>query len=179
MPEKKSTPRERTEQDVTPVVAMAHQSAVRMVAYEGRTFWNATAVYLQFAFLLIAAGVFPSFIGTDEPQLISVGGLLASLLGVLLTVLWYALASRVRKYQRYWIFSARELERSLPSHLQMFIRGEVLSLGDNVRVDNEHMRFTTTERVRMNWAVPVLYGTFFIAFLCLSILNFIRVVRAF
>jgi len=179
MPDKKSPPRQRTGQNASTVVAMAHQSAVRMVAYEGRTFWNVTAVYIQFAFLLIAAGVFPAFVGSNEPQLISLGALLASLLGLLLTVLWYALASRVRKYQRYWIFSARELERSLPKHLQMFIRGEVLSLGDNVRVDNEQMRFTTIERVRMNWAVPVLYGTFFIAFLSLSILNLARVIRAF
>lgn len=161
------------------VLIMAHRSAVRMVAYEGRTFWNATAVYVQLAFLLIAGGVFPSFAGSSEPGLVALGGIAVSSIGLLLTLLWLAMIARVRKYQRYWILSAREIERKLPDRAQMFVRGEKLAEGDTVEVDNERIKFTYLERVRMRWAVPVLYAAFIFVFLILLILNFLRVLEAY
>lgn len=156
-----------------------YNSAFSMIEYEGLTFWRATSVYLQFTFILIAGSVFPTFINTAEPKTVSIIGLVISVLGLFITISWLSLVSRARKYQHYWILSARELEQFLPEPSRFLTRGELFSDGNIVSVNGEKIRFTSYERIRMGSIARGLYFAFTGIYLGLIILNSIRIVQAY
>ena len=162
----------------TEIIA-AYQSAVDLAIYEGGLAWQATSVYIQFSILLIAGAIFPSFVGTINPQILSLAGLILSFVGVGSTLAWWSMIGRSRTYYQYWILSARELESQLSEPIQTLTRGAKFAEGDNVVVDSTSIKFRLFERIKMRTNFSLIYATFLLSFIVIMIINFLRVIKAF
>jgi hypothetical protein len=157
----------------------AYRAAVHLMAYEGRLSWQATSVFIQATFILVAASVFPSFLGSQNDKLLITTALLVSIFGIFWTITWGAMVGRSRRYHLYWLLCARELETTFADSVKTLQRGKNLAKGNTVIVDGEDIGFRMVERIRMTWAIYIVYFVFMVLFIFLAIINLIRIVETF
>lgn len=160
-------------------IRAAYQSSVQLIVYEGGVTWRTTAVFIRFATLLIAGAIFPAFIGSVNPKLIATAGLIFSIAGLAVSIMWWSMISRSRKYYEFWFYSARELETMMYSGIQTFQRGFEFSRGNEVSVSNTTMRFSFIQRIKMRSNLNLFYGLFTGVFALLGIINVYRVIVEF
>jgi len=160
-------------------IRAGYQIAIQLAIYESRLSWHTTAVFVAFACLLVAGAVFPSFIGTVAPKIISLVGFAFSLIGLIASLMWWSMVSRSRKYYTYWFLSARELEKQMSENVKVIERGGVFSDGNKITVDEKELVFKAIERIRMKTNINMFYITFMILFVFLVGVNIIRVIKAF
>jgi Flp pilus assembly protein TadB len=151
---------------------------IQLMIYEGQLAWRATAVFVPFATALMVASVFPTFTGATDPRILTFTSLFLSLAGLAVAFMWWSMIRRSRRYYRYWIATARELERHLAAVVTIQ-RGKEIADGNARQVDGETIGLRHLERIRMGANLTVLYAVFLLAFLGLAFLNFVRVIKAF
>lgn len=168
-------------------VRAAYQSAIQLITYEGQLSWQTTSVFVQFGILLVAASVFPSFIGTDDKRLIAVTGFVLSIIGLIASVMWWSMIARSRRYYTFWIYNASELEKYMSEKVRTFRKGYRFSRNHEVKFtlqseDGEELvplQFKFIERIKMTSNFHLLYGTFTAIFLLISLINLFRLGQSF
>lgn len=170
-------------------IRIAYQSVVSFITYEGHLSWSVTSVFVQFAILLIAASVLPSFIGSTDARFTSITGFVLSLVGMVASIMWWSMVARTRKYYQYWLFTARELEQYMAQEIRTFERGFDLAVGGQAtfkfpqKADHtggsQAIQFKAIERIKMQTNFRILYGTFTAIFIMLAVLNIVRITQAF
>ena len=157
----------------------AYQSCIHLFCAEGDVQWRAAGVFFPFAALLAAGAMLSSFVGSDDPRAISVAGLVVSLIGVMVSIMWWSMVSRSLTYHKYWIICARELERLMSEEVKTLLRGQQLASGDAITVDGVSIRMSTISRLAITRTMYLLYGLFVLAFVALAGLSFYGIVVAF
>lgn len=168
-------------------IRSTYQVATALIVYEGQLTWRVTSVFLQFAILLIAAAVFPSFIGSVDLRTQAVVGFALSVLGCVASIMWMSMVFRNRKYYQYWLFKATELEQKMAEESTVYVDGYKFSGGATIefptlkKKNNGHevAEFRFLERVKMRSNLLILYFTMFTIFVFLLILNLVRIIAAF
>jgi hypothetical protein len=169
------------EKDTSEDVRVAYQSAVAMITYEGQLTWQVTSVFMQFSAGLVAVSVLPNFIGEATPLILYIVALVLSAAGCVASVMWASMIFRNRRYYQYWLFTAAELEAKMAEPVKTFSVGYDFSSGEAIRFSNathpdqaKKSRLRFIERVRMSSNLGILYATFLLVFLILTIVNLIR-----
>lgn len=166
-------------EDTIKSIEIGYQTAVQLWIYEGNLIWKTIDEYSKLALILIAGSIFPSFLQTNSDRVVSIVGLVLSVIGLVTTLLWWSMASRCIAYHKYWILSARELEKKLPASVRTLERGEKMSNGDSVDVGKEKISFLNISRFRMTQGISLFYIIFLLIFVILVIVNIIRLVNVF
>lgn len=81
-----------------------------------------------------------------------------AVIGLALTWIFWSIAVRLGNYNRYWMASARELEKMMAPAVVMIQRG--LELRNGVKVDGEKHGFTGAGRVSAWSQLHWFYGAF-------------------
>lgn len=173
-----------TEQPVQPApdpedIRVGYASAVDLAIYDGQLSWTITGIYVQFAFLMVAGAIFPSFVGSDDNQVLALAGLAISLAGIIITGMFGSTVSRVRVYESYWVLKAAALERLLDEAVSTVNGSMELSARRSVMVGPDRVRMRRIESVKSRHMLLALLVAFFIAFLGVFILNVWRLTQAF
>lgn len=138
---------------------VGYQVATQMMIFEGNLKWRMTGVFVPFAGLILVAAVMPSFIGINNEKVIAIVATIFSIVGIIISFMWYSMLSRSHKYYEYWIASARELEKQLDTSVKTLERGRRLSAQQEV--DGDRFIFNKHERVRVVANLKFFYVLFY------------------
>ncbi len=114
-------------------VRMSYQCAVQLVTYDGQLSWRVSGIFLQFAFLMIAGAVFPSFVGSDSRLVMGVVGMFVAAAGFTMTLMFGSMVRRIRAYEEYWVSCAAHLESFMSSPIQTVGGAHLLRLTRKLR----------------------------------------------
>jgi HAD superfamily hydrolase (TIGR01509 family) len=154
-----------------------YAAAVTMSVYDGQLSWQVTGLYVQFAFLLAAGAVFPSFVGSTNRLVLAAAGALVSLAGLVTALMFGSMCMRVRTYQDLWVARAVEIEEGM-SGPGVLSAGSLLSSARVLRVGSETLRMSWASAVRTKTMMNVLFMVFVLVFFGLLVLNLTRAAAA-
>lgn len=156
-------------------VRMCYQSAVQLATYDGQLSWQVTGLFLQFAFLMIAGAVFPSFVGSDDRSVMGIAGMVVSAAGLTMTVMFGSMVRRVRTYEEYWVSCAAQLEPFMSSPVRIMNGMYLLSTQKRVAVgENSTVHMPKVSAIKSKVMLNVLFVLFVVAFLVLFTINVFR-----
>lgn len=121
-------------------IEIGYQKAVDLWMHEARLFWSQFNVMLVINTLIVTIANNKSWATISPPYV-------PPIIGVALCIVWAIMMSRTSSYNRYWIYSAKELERKLSSAtVKTVSRGEEFSAGKTVDFDT----LGNSQQFRMN-----------------------------
>ncbi|MEV6056929.1 hypothetical protein [Streptomyces sp. NPDC052107] len=153
-------------------------AAIQMVVYDGQLSWQVTGIYVQFAFVLIAGAIFPSFIKTTNSALLALSGMAIALCGIIITAMFWSMVSRIRTYEGYWVVQAAALERMLDRRVTTIAGSMQLSTRRLVRVGDEHVRMRRAASAKSKHVLSAFLAAFLFTFFGLFALNIGRLIKA-
>lgn len=159
-------------------VRAGYQAALQMAVYDGQLSWQVTGTFVQFAILMIAGAVFPSFVGSKDQFVLAVAGLCVSLAGLVMTSMFGSMVMRVRTYEEYWTLRAIELESYLDDVVETLSGSIVLSRTGSITVGGDTVHMRQTSAVKSKQMLKALFLCFIIVFIVLLGLNGVRLVEA-
>ena len=157
---------------------VGYQTAVQMAVYDGQLSWQVTGLFVQFAILMIAGAVFPSFVGSNDKLTIAVAGLAVSFAGLIITCMFGSMIMRIRTYEEYWVLCAKKLESNLSEKVTTFSGSSSLSRQGYISIDSEIVRLRRIAAVKSKVMLNTFFMCFLIAFIILLIINIQRLVIA-
>ena len=157
---------------------IGYQTAVQMSVYDGQLSWQVTGLFMQFAILMIAGAVFPSFVGSKDKLIISLAGLTVSFAGLIMTSMFGSMIMRIRTYEEYWVLCAKKLESNLSEKVTTFSGSSSLSRQGYISIDSEIVRLRRIAAVKSKVMLNTFFMCFLIAFIILLIINIQRLVIA-
>jgi hypothetical protein len=150
-----------------------------MAVYDGQLSWQVTGIFVQFAFLLIAGAVSPSFIGTSNKMLLAVAGAIVALAGIVAAAMFGSMALRIRTYQDYWCARAEEFESMMPlSGPGLFTGSSQLSRTGSypVKANSELLKMRRSSRIKTKQVMTFLFVIFVVVFTGLFVFNLVRAI---
>lgn len=148
-------------------VRTGYTVAARMAVHAARVTWNTIATFIAFNTVILTVVVSPFGLPKEATSGISRPAAIAlSLAGFVGAVVLGFVHRRASKYFRYWMLSARELEKKLDPFVQTFERGKKFSKGECVCPDGEHLKSSTPYIAHLMTTV-----VFIVVFLYLVILR--------
>ncbi|MEQ8320479.1 MAG: hypothetical protein RH946_09460 [Rhodospirillales bacterium] len=142
-----------------------------MAVYDGQLSWQVTGTFVQYAVVTIAAAVFPSFAGTQEPFWIALVGLLVSIGGLIMTLMFGSMVMRVRTYEEYWSTRAKQLEGILDDAVKTFAGSVELSKNGSIRIGEDVIKMGKISLIKSKVILGALFISFALVFLSLSAFN--------
>lgn len=158
---------------------VGYQAAIQMAIYDGQLSWQVTGIFVQFAILIIAGAVFPSFVGSKNDLIISIAGLGVSLAGIIMTSMFGSMVMRVRTYEEYWVLRATQIESYLSDIVETLKGSMLLSSRGHITVDGNTVRLRRISAIKSKAMLKALFLCFLVAFICLFSINLWRLVLAF
>jgi hypothetical protein len=155
-------------------IRTGYQCAVHLAAYEGQLAWSALASFGPLMVLLLAGTIVEAFPFVTDPRVVAALNVFSAALGVGASLAWGLATLRSRALHRYWIASARELERQMPG-LKTLSRGFDISMGEKRTVDGEKFVLTWLERVRHTASFSMFYIATFTVFVFALVLTIMKV----
>lgn len=122
-----------------------YQAAVNLWTVEGQTFWAKFNAMLVANSILLASIGFSASRQNVPPRFIT---MLLPIIGIVLSIVWLCMTARSYAFDKYWIYSARELEQRLHP-VKTALRGRTFSKGDEVRFHD-----IGTEKIKLQ--IPLL-----------------------
>ena len=153
---------------------VGYQAAVQMAVYDGQLSWQVTGTFVQFAILMIAGAVFPSFVGSEDKLVLAFTGLLVSAAGILMTAMFGSMVNRVRTYEEYWVLRATQLESGMCDLVDTFEGSRLLSSRGQITIDGDTVRMGRISAVRSKGMLGALFICFLTIFLSLFAFNLFR-----
>ena len=157
---------------------IGYQTAVQMSVYDGQLSWQVTGLFMQFAILMIAGAVFPSFVGSKDKLIISLAGLTVSFAGLIMTSMFGSMIMRIRTYEEYWVLCAKKLESKLCEQVTTFEGSSYLSSQGRITIDGNTVRLRRIAAIKSKLMLNTFFICFFVAFLGLFVINIRRFVLA-
>jgi hypothetical protein len=155
-------------------VRIGYQAAVQLAIYDGGLSWQVTGTYLQFAILMIAGAVFPSFVGSRKPLVVAIAGIAVSIAGLLMTSMFASTVSRIRTYEEYWVQCATHLESFFPVPVSTLQGSDRLSRAGVVTVAGSTVKLPRLSAVKSKMMIKALFVCFLVAFFSLLCINILR-----
>jgi HAD superfamily hydrolase (TIGR01509 family) len=152
-----------------------YAAAVQMSVYDGQLSWQVTGLYVQFAFLLAAGAIFPSFVGPANQLVVALAGGLVALAGLVTALMFGSMCMRIRTYQDLWVARAEEIEQRM-SGPGVLSAGGQLSSGQALSIGANTLRMSRVSAIRTKTMMNVLFGVFVAVFLGLMLINVARAV---
>jgi hypothetical protein len=132
---KKKSDRERIEN-----ARVGYQAALSLFVADGGLVWSMFNAMLVFQSIILS-GIVLAMVASTAPKC---GAFLIawimSVVGMIISCLWWKLISRTFTYRNYWIVSARELEKTANGFANVLVRGKDFAEGKEVVVDGESLR---------------------------------------
>jgi hypothetical protein len=150
-----------------------YAAAVQMAVYDGQLSWQVTGLFVQFAILLVAGAVSPSFAGTSNKLLLALVGAIVAVAGIIMSAMFGSMALRIRTYQDYWSARAEELEAMMPLH-GLFTGASQLSRTGTLTVGSITLRMRRSYGVKTKVMMTLLFGVLTLAFVGLLVFNLVR-----
>ena len=150
-----------------------YAAAVQMAVYDGQLSWQVTGLFVQFAILLVAGAVSPSFAGTSNKLLLALIGALVALAGIVMSAMFGSMALRIRTYQDYWSARAEELEAMMPLR-GLFSGASQLSRLGTLTVASTTLRMRRSYGVKTKVMMTLLFGVLTLAFVGLLVFDLVR-----
>ena len=157
-------------------VRIGYQTAIQMAVYDGQLSWQVTGMFVQFAILMIAGAVFPSFVGTKDELVISIAGSVVALAGIIMTSMFGSMVMRIRTYEEYWVVSATRLEDYLSKFVFTFKGSVELSKQKSITINKNTVRLKKISIIKSKTMLGALFVCFLLTFfllLCINIWRFI------
>ncbi len=152
-------------------VRVSYQTAVQLVTYDGKLSWQVSGIFLQFAFLMIAGAIFPSFVGSDNRIVLGVVGMFVSAAGFTMTLMFGSMVRRIRAYEEYWVSCAAHLESFMSSPVQTMRGAHVLSVRQRIVVSDKAIQIPKIAAIKSKVMLGALFICFLIAFAVLFVVN--------
>ena len=156
-------------------IRCGYLAAAQLTAYEGQLAWLGFAAYAPIAALLLIGSLAAAFPLADQPFQIAFLRTVSAGLGLVATLAWWAMVSRSRTMQTFWINSGRILEEQLIG-VKTMQHGKHLTERGYVEIAglNKPVRFSPigsfSHRVSFNIIFTICTGIF-------SALSFWNVIR--
>jgi hypothetical protein len=126
-----------------------YSAAIALWQYEGNTIWTKFAAMVAAnAILLATLGLLVTSGHNSDLALLrfAVAGL-----GIVLCSAWLLMTSRSFGYYKYWILSAREIEKKYLAPVTIVYSGSKFADGKQVTVDEQDHQLNCLGRFRINW----------------------------
>ena len=169
---------DHSQSSVSDDLRVGYQAAVQMAVYDGQLSWQVTGLFVQFAILMIAGAVFPSFVGSDDTKTIAFAGLAVSFAGLTMTGMFGSMIMRMRTYEEYWVLCAKNLESYLPKEVTVFEGSSILSIHGKISIGKEIVRMRPIAAVKSKVMLNTFFMCFLVTFLVLIIINVQRLLIA-
>jgi len=156
-----------------------YQAAVQLAIYDGQLSWQVTGLFVQFAILMIAGAVFPSFIGSNDKIVIAIAGMAVSLAGIIMTSMFGSMVMRSRTYEQYWAHCAIQMESYLGSPVSVLKGSMLLSSEGQINLGKCKIHMSRIAAVKSKVMLGALFICFLLTFLCLFIFNSYRLYLSF
>lgn len=150
-----------------------YAAAVQMAVYDGQLSWQVTGLFVQFAILLVAGAVSPSFAGTSNKVFLALVGAIVALAGIIMSVMFGSMTLRIRTYQDYWSARAEELEAMMPL-AGLFSGASRLSHVGTLTVASTTLRMRRSYGVKTKVMMTILFGVLTLAFVGLLLFDLVR-----
>lgn len=164
-------------QPETEDVRVQYAAALQMAVYDGQLSFQVVGLFVQFAVLMVAGAVFPSFVGTSNKLLLAVAGALVALAGVVMSLMFGSMSLRIRTYQDYWCARAEELEARMPLP-GLFSGASTLSQQGAITVGGKTLTMRRHQTVKTKLMMTSLFGVFLVLFAGLFTFDLVRALRA-
>ena len=138
------------------------------------------AAYAPIAALFVIGALAGEFPLTDEPLYVAVLRTLSALLGLTATLSWWAMVSRSRTMQTYWVNSGRILEEQLAG-VSTMQRGKELTERGFVDIPgargSTHVRFSVLGKVSHRISFRIIFGMCTCIFSVLLFWNIVKFIH--
>ncbi len=152
-------------------VRMSYQCAVQLVTYDGQLSWRVSGIFLQFAFLMIAGAVFPSFIGSDSRLVLGVVGMFVAAAGFTMTLMFGSMVRRIRAYEEYWVSCAAHFESLMSSPIQTVGGAHLFSVNKTIHISDKVIHMPKVAAIKSKVMLDALFASFLITFAVLFVVN--------
>jgi hypothetical protein len=157
-------------------IRVGYQVASNLWICENKIYWSRfNTLIVANSILLVTIGwFFSNKLGDDEAFLNIFSSMVIPIVGIILCIFWFLMSYRGSVYQKYWIFSTRELEEKYLVNVVTSSRGGGLTEGKEVRFDFENSEPKIVKmpwfcKFRVEWSSYMIIGLFAFVYLIILI----------